>query len=300
VRFSVVVATRNRPDELREALRSIAGCEPPPFEIVVVDGDDGRSAEPVVEEFGGDGIPRVLYSPSPPGLSVQRNRGVAIASGEALVFLDDDVTLDPGFFRALAEAYEDGSVVGATGRVIEPQARHFGAKSSRVRNLLFPGGREGSMTEFGYPRRILDPDRERDVEWMQGCCMSARAEAARTVPHDERIPPEFEGEDEDFSYRLSRLGRLRYVPGAVLHHRQLGFRHSRGRSFDRNVVLARTFLFRKNFRRTTRTRLQFAALIAILLVHRLMNREWDGARGVLDGVVEVWKRRKRGLLSPGE
>jgi glycosyltransferase involved in cell wall biosynthesis len=296
VRFSVLVVTRGRPDALRGTLESVAACDPGPDELVVVDGDDARSAEQTVRQFATAARFPVEYATSSPGLSVQRNRGIELVSGEVVVFLDDDMTLDPGLFAALARAYREPDVIGATGRVIEPEEGRLGGRSSPLRHLLFPGGEQGSMTRFGYPRRMLDPETARDVEWMQGCLMSGRIDAVSAVPHDERITAEYEGEDEDFSYRLSRLGRIRYVPDAVVRHEQLGFRGSRGRSFDRRIVLVRAYLFRKNFERTVVTRLQFAGLIAILLAHRLLNREWGAAAGILEGVVDVWRRR--GLLAP--
>jgi GT2 family glycosyltransferase len=299
VRFSVLIVTRCRPDLLQETLESVLACDPPPYEVIVVDGDENRSAGGVVAELQGGGrSPEVRYLPSEPGLSVQRNRGVQLASGDLVVFLDDDVALDPGLFGALADAYRDPAVAGATGRVVEADRRRFGGRASPVRRLLFPGGPQGSMTRFGYPRRILDPERECDVEWMQGCFMSARTELARRVPHDELISANFEGEDEDFSYRLSRLGRVRYMPRAVLHHKLAGFHSSRRRQrhFNRDIVLARTYLFRKNFRPTPAARIQFAGLIGILIVHRAINREWAGVLGVLEGAALAWRAKGAGAL----
>ena len=236
MRFSVLVVTRGRPGALRRALESVAACEPAPHEVLVVDGDRDAAAEETVSELGSSVPFDVTYAVAPPGVSVQRNRGVDLATGDVIVFLDDDVVVDPGS--------------------------------------------------------------ERDVEWMQGCFMSGRLGAVRLVPHDERITAEYRGEDEDFSYRLSRLGRLRYVPGAVVRHEQRGFRGSRGRAFDRRVILVRTYLFRKNFEPSLVTRAQFACLVVVLFGHRLLNREWEGAMGILEGVGQVWRRRGRPLLAP--
>lgn len=296
--FTVLIVTKSRPGPLGSTLQSIAACDPGPLEVIVVDGDERGSAGPVVEQAASTGLP-ARHLLSPPSLSVQRNTGVEVARGEIVVFLDDDVELDEGLFAALERPYGDPSVVGATGRVIEPEGRRFGGKRSGLRRLLFPGGRQGTMTGFGYPRRILDPDEPGDIEWMQGCFMSARTEIARGVPHDELISARYEGEDEDFSYRLSRLGRLRYEPGAVIEHLQLGFGAStaRQREFNRDIVLVRTYLFRKNFTRSPLNRVRFALLVAMLFGHRLLNREWAGARGVLDGAARAVRTRGlQGLL----
>jgi GT2 family glycosyltransferase len=289
MRFSVVIATKGRPEELARTLAGLSGCEPAPDETIIVDGDPARSARPVAA-LAANGLP-VHYVESPPGLTRQRNEGVRQARGEVIVFLDDDVDVDPGLFAALERGYRDPGVVGATGRVIEEAGRRFGNKRSVVRPLVLGLGREGTMTSFGYPRRPRRSDRELDVEFMQGCLMSGRREAVARVGFDERLPGYALAEDEDFSYRLSRLGRVRYLPGVVVRHKNTGFRSSQTREFNRSVVVNRAYLFRKNFRRTPAARLGFAALVVVLIAHRAANREWNGVRGLLEGSLEAWQQR---------
>jgi GT2 family glycosyltransferase len=132
---------------------------------------------------------------------------------------------------------------------------------------------------------------------MLGSFMSARLDAARGVRFDERLDEGLDGyalmDDEDFSYRLSRAGRIRYLPAASVVHHGMGVaaRGARAREFNRAVVATRAYLFRKNFRRTPLARLQFGLLVAVLAVHRTVNGEWDGVRGLVDGSVEAWRRR---------
>jgi GT2 family glycosyltransferase len=289
VRFSVVIATKGRPADLARTLARLAACEPGPAETIVVDGDPGRSAEPVVAETP----PRlaVRYVESEPGLTRQRNLGVREAGGDVVVFLDDDVDVDRGLFAALERGYRDPHVVGATGHVIEAAERRFGNKRSVVRSLVLGGGREGTMTSFGYPRRPQRHDRELDVEFMQGCFMSGRRDEVARVGFDEQLDGYALAEDEDFSYRLSRVGRVRYLPEAVVHHRNTGFRSAAARELGRAVVVNRAYLFRKNFRRTLRARLGFAALVLVLVAHRAVNREWQGVRGLFEGSLEAWRAR---------
>jgi len=290
MRLSAIIATKGRPDDLAGTLESLARCDPAPAEVVVVDGDAERSAEPVVEAAREHAAAPLHYVASPAGLTPQRNRGVREAQGDVVVFLDDDVDVDPRLFAVLGDAYRDPAVVGATGHVIEGGERRFGNKRSAARRLLF-GGEEGTMTRFGYPRRLQDLHSERDVEFMQGCLMSARRETVEQVGFDERLPGYALAEDEDFSYRLSRVGRVRYLPDAVVDHKNTGFRSTGTRRFNRDVVVNRTYLFRKNFRRTPLARLQFAGLIAVLVAHRALNREWDGVRGLVEGSLQAWRSR---------
>ena len=280
--FSVVIATLGRPDRLRRALADAAAMTPPPVEVVVVDGDSDRSAEPVAR--AGFAVP-VVYVAAERGSSSQRNVGMDHATGDVAVFLDDDAALEPHVFSVLAEVYADPSVVGATGPVEEPSSNRVGGQRSRARRLL--GGTEGTFMRCGYPRRIVDNATPRDVEFMPGCFMSARMADARAVRFDETLPGYALAEDEDFSYRLSRRGRIRFDPRAVVHHDNSGFAGRNRRAFGRLVVVHRHYLFRKNFAQTPVARLQFAGLIVLLVVHRLLNADVLGARGIVDGVVAV-------------
>ena len=210
------------------------------------------------------------------------------------MFVDDDVGFDPRAVRTARRAYEDAGVVGATGSVIEPASGGgSGNKHSLVRRLLFAGGPEGTFTRFGYPRQLIDLDTARDVEFMQGCLMTARADArAARFGFDERLAGYALAEDEDFSYRLSRLGRVRYVPTAVVEHTNTASRSREPRAFGRLVVVNRAYLFRKNFARTPLARAQFGVLDSAALGHRLVNGEWAGAaRAASRGSVEAWRQR---------
>ena len=280
-----MIATRGRPGVLGETLASVARCDPPPSDVIVVDGDESGSAEPVALAAG------ARYERSAPGLTVQRNAGLELAQGDVVVFVDDDTELHPGLFAALADAYRDPEVLGVTGPVVDRDLRRFGNMRSCWRRLLPGGGREGSLTRYGYPRRVQDETRERDVEYMLGGLMTARREAALQVRFDERLGGYGLLEDEDFSYRLSRLGPVRFVPPASVVHRNVGAARRREREFNRMVVVNRAYLFRKNFRRTPLARLQFVMLLGVLLVHRAVNGEWSGVRGLLEGSVEAWRAR---------
>ena len=290
MRFSVLIPTFKRPDVLRQTLENLVDCDPKPDEIVLIDADPAKSAQPLVEEFARiDGSPPIRYLSSEPGLAVQRNRGMKMAGGDVFVFLDDDVTVDRRLFAELATAYEEPTVVGATGRVIEPEPHRYGGANSWIRKVLPGGGDQGEFTRFGYPRYLRDLQAPRDVQHMLGCFMTARREAAEQVRFDEHLASYALAEDEDFSYRLSRLGRIRYIPEAVVTHEKLGYSSFDSRRFGRLVVVNRAYLFRKNFPQTRLARAQFALLVLMLLVHRVINREWRAAQGVLEGAARVWR-----------
>ena len=295
VRFSLIIATKGRPTSLRDALESSARGLRSDGEVIVVDGDPERSAESVVRELG-NRYPDtdIRYVASEPGAALQRNVGIDLARGDVVVFIDDDCTVEPGLFEVLTSAYRDPSVVGATGWIGGPSCNRLGSNPhSRLRWLLLGGGRQGSMTCFGFRRPIIDVEQPRDVQFMPGPFMSARRDVAAEVRFDERLAAYSLGEDDDFSYRLSRRGRIRYEPSAVVYHEELGWRHMDRRKMDCLQVVNRTYLFRKNFSQTFRAKASFATFLAVLCAHRVLNREWSGLRGLVDGIRHV---RRSGAL----
>lgn len=291
--LSVVIPTLGRTARLRQTLESLLLCRPCADEVIVVDGEGSESTREVVELLRGNrASPRLTYLATEPGLTRQRNHGLAAASGDVVVFFDDDMRLDltPDLFSRIRRAFAWRDIVGLSGRITWKEDRRFGRSRSRVRRLLFGRQQEGRFTRFGYPRYLVDQDRETDVEYMHGNFMCARLLQARVVRFDEALTGYALAEDEDFSYRLSRLGRIRFDPTIVVEHERFGKRDQR--KIDRAVVVNRTYLFRKNFEQTPLARLQFGLFIATLIGHRLVNGELEGARGLVEGIVDVLSDRR--------
>jgi glycosyltransferase involved in cell wall biosynthesis len=117
--FSVIICTYNRRNMVLTALASLHKQTLPfkYFEVVVVDNGsiDGTFAA-VQTYLSGDTLRRrsteelwrtqcLLESRN--GLAYARNTGVAAATGEIMVFLDDDVIVDQHFLAQLYTAYEE-------------------------------------------------------------------------------------------------------------------------------------------------------------------------------------------------
>src|SRR4051812_14223884 len=93
--FTVVVPTYNRREVVLEAMQALAQVERPwPIElVVVVDGSgDGtlEAARAVAMPF-----PTQVVMQENSGAARARNRGAELARGRYLLFLDDDMIVDP-------------------------------------------------------------------------------------------------------------------------------------------------------------------------------------------------------------
>src|SRR5438309_3265794 len=95
---SIVIATCNRPELLIQTLESILTQSPPPDEILIVDSSDpGNSREAVAKFEKRTEIPISYHYSEIRSSARQRNFGAERAKGEFIIFLDDDVTLEPAF-----------------------------------------------------------------------------------------------------------------------------------------------------------------------------------------------------------
>ncbi|MEY2513494.1 MAG: hypothetical protein QOJ89_852 [bacterium] len=220
--MSVIVCTRDRPDSLRVALRSLLACSYPDLEVIVVDNAPlTDAASRVVAELSDDRV-RCVLEPRP-GLSRARNLGVREARGDIIAFTDDDVIVDPLWLRALARGLRrDPSVGCVTGLVpaaeLETPAQHyferkvgwsddcvprlFDLREHRVDVPLYPyaAGTFGVGANFAVTRDAL----------------------AIVGTFDEALgagSPAKGGEDIDYFLRLVLAGyAIAYEPAAIVWH----------------------------------------------------------------------------------
>jgi glycosyltransferase involved in cell wall biosynthesis len=106
-RISVVIATKDRAEYLHRTLVSLeAQAGAPRFEIVVVDNGSTDTTAAVVEQRRTRAPFTVNYVTEPqPNRAKARNRGVEAATGEYLLFCDDDVQAPSGWIAAHAAAH---------------------------------------------------------------------------------------------------------------------------------------------------------------------------------------------------
>ncbi len=117
VEVSVLVCTRDRPDQLIRCLKSLLDLDFHSFEIIVVDNGSKNFSIPDLSFSR----PTRFFSQPVPGLSYARNLAVRQARGEFVAFLDDDAVVAPGWLKFSIRRFEDPLVHCVTGRVIPLQ-----------------------------------------------------------------------------------------------------------------------------------------------------------------------------------
>ena len=119
--ISVVVCTRDRPEQIKKCLSRLAGQQYPRFEVVVVDNAPTSDALRKVVEGQAGGGAEFRYCVEPrPGLSWARNAGIAAAASDIIAFLDDDDEPDEHWLAGIADGFARSERIGCVSGVVLP------------------------------------------------------------------------------------------------------------------------------------------------------------------------------------
>ncbi len=235
--ISVVIPSRNGRDLLAAQLSGIVR-ELAPFasEIIVVDNGsaDGtaewlRAAWPDV---------RLEVSPTPLSFARGVNRGVAAARYSRLCLLNNDMIVEPGFFLALANAFERvPDLFCATAQIFFPA----GVRREETGKAVY-----AQPEPDDFPIRCDEPLQGEDLTWVLygsgGCSLYDAAKLRALGSLDPAYEPVYV-EDLDIGYRAWQRGWASvYVAGARLEHRH---RATASRYFSEeqlDLILERNYL----------------------------------------------------------
>jgi glycosyltransferase involved in cell wall biosynthesis len=196
--ISIVVPTRDRPHALGRCLTALARQQAGEAEVIVV--DDGSDAAEAVAGAAAALDGARLIRAAGRGPAAARNLGARAASGELILFIDDDCEPAPGWARALAAAAGRGPAAGMTVNAAPGAAA---AAAQAITNHL----RDSSLDADGY------------LGFAPACNLAAPAELLERCPFDESYPLAA-GEDREWCARVLAAGeRIRFVPAALVRHR---------------------------------------------------------------------------------
>ncbi|HEX4733775.1 MAG TPA: glycosyltransferase family 2 protein [Thermoleophilaceae bacterium] len=178
LRVSVVVPTHRRPEVLVKLLASITDLDPEPDEVIVVDNDPGdQDCRALV-----DAVDFTYVREDRRGLNVARRTGLHAATGDVVVFTDDDCVVSPGWLAPVAELFADPLVGVAAGPGFAWEL-HTGAQLRREEEAGFAKG----LAARRFDWRVLAPVNAGAVG--SGNSMAVRRDAARAL---EVFPPELD------------------------------------------------------------------------------------------------------------
>ncbi len=199
--LSVVVPCRNVARELPSLLASLAAQEASfPWEVIVADNGSTDRTRDAARAFGDRLSLEVVDAGERAGPAYARNVGAAVANARALVFLDADDEVAPGFVVAMRDALREHEVV-----------------APRADRTTLNAGSGVTWRDWRFQHDRL-PDTYGFLPFALGSGLGVTRRAFQSVSgFDPALPT---GEDVDLSWRLQLAGfAIHLEPGAVVRHR---------------------------------------------------------------------------------
>ncbi|MDV3243539.1 MAG: glycosyltransferase [Nitrososphaerales archaeon] len=289
---SVVVVTRNRPEEFKRCLESL---QPVRTEVELIVVDDHSE---VPYDHNLSGVKKLVRNPRRMFLNASRNVGASIATRPFVLFVDDDNEIKGECVSLLAKVLDSFQHVGVASPLIltkDGRVWFAGGWISPVSGLAVFNYR--NLRPESLPRRLME------TRLFHSSFMIRRELLSRLGGFDSRDFPMYLGE-ADLSERISRLAyRIVVDPAArVIHHIESG----RMKGVLRNIHItepARAYFVGRNrilYMRRNRSRLVFLVFLlvfqpVIAAIHILTIMSGSGSskwtrlagpylRGLVDGI----------------
>ncbi|THF74906.1 glycosyltransferase family 2 protein [Cohnella fermenti] len=250
MRVSVCICTRNRPDELERALRSLEESSYPIHEVIVSDDStDNATSRRIRRSF-----PELKYMRGPrQGLAANRNHCLASVTGSHVLFMDDDVVLAKTFLWNIlktgqqAERTEKPPIVTGLennrGKLVHPNEQSFLGFQSRVYRQGEPL-RTIVINSTVFPVQLFDE-----------------------LKFDENLIYGYE--EVDIATRAAGRGYpIVLAPGAINDH----YPSAANRDYyEPHVEASRLYATFKRYRFTERKRVKAASFLAAASLHALLH-----------------------------
>lgn len=185
------------------------------WELLVVDNNSNDDTSIVAREFT-ERLPLRYIVESQQGLSRARNRGIAEARGQLLLFTDDDVMVEPGWLAAMYEASQRHPRAGVLGGPVTPR---FESPPDADIAAAYPVVAAGLCgVDYGVAERRLDFS-----EYVVGANFAVRREAVDGLLFDVALGSQGAvpagGEEVKLQNTIRRRGwDVVWVPGMRVQH----------------------------------------------------------------------------------
>lgn len=201
---SVIIPVKDRPEDLRNCLTSLQELEYPQenIEVVVVDDGSTDNTPQVAEELGAILVRTGTIAGGP---ALARNRGVKVASGEILAFIDSDCTASRLWLKELLPVFADKEVA-AVGGLVDGMYKETALDRY-----------EAVMSSLSLGRREMSGAAGNDTFYLPSCNLLVRKKVFADAGgfHAELHV----GEDVDLTWRLRDAGRtIVYLPQGTVFH----------------------------------------------------------------------------------
>ena len=222
--LAILIATKDRSNELRNLLESVSQSTLLPDKIVIV--YSGEDISSLISQYQKNMNIESIYS-AIASQSVQKSLGIKSLSEYYtwVLFLDDDVVLESNTIKILFDEY-----------LANPKFRRYAGfglgisnRSTRRLNIavliflkffkLF-SDTPGTITKSGHAQSYLDHDTEIDVQWLNG--ISVWSSKVLSTYHANPVAVTYSAyEDVEFSYNIGQNNKLLFAPKVKIRNQKI-------------------------------------------------------------------------------
>lgn len=205
VSVSIIIPSYNRPTQILDCVMSLAKIDYPPHLLDIIVVDDG-SPTPITSTLDGIDIkfPLQVIRQENQGISAARNTGIAQATGDLILFTDDDCRPDAQMINALVSAHKNAPTAMLGGRIENGLPDNIYSTAYQL---------QVAVTYAYFNRDALD------MTTIAGNCMAMPRAILDKVGFFLVMGDGMGAEDREFLDRWRWQGYLvHYVDSAVIYH----------------------------------------------------------------------------------
>ena len=226
MKLSIIICTKNRLGDLIMCINSLRQQTIVPYEIIIVD----VSTDNLIEKFISESLFfNFVYLRQKYGyLTHARNIGIRKATGDIILFLDDDVILHQDYLENIIETFKNDKKkrIGGVQGVITNRKElplffrlidYLFLLDSPIKGVILVSG------YHAFPNTNID--KIFPTSWLSGTNMAFRKEIFNNFCFNESLSCSYDstgyrfvGEDKEFSYRVGQKYLLVINPYAKIMH----------------------------------------------------------------------------------
>lgn len=324
--YEIVIATRNRAEALRLSIPLMLDQSRRANRLIVVDSSDNHSQIARVVRTAAKGSEiDVELRHTAPGLTLQRNVGLAELEAPVVFFADDDSLWYPGYAAAIMGVYErdtDGLIGGVTAiRAGAPPSERLTTGAYAMKPVMrlrqrvaYPRTRLGELAltdplvihgrdmMLSHPAPAWLPELNAvPVEFMTGFRMTFRTDVLRRAGGFDPVLRAYGSfEDVDACYGVARHTLLVSSHRAMVFHHQFPSGRGSGRVRGATNIANRAYIVAKHAGDASRARRRVRPYSVFRCAEYAIGARGEYGRSRLRGAVDATRHLNPILNAPQE
>lgn len=221
-KVSIIITNYNGMEVLEECIKSVSKITHPNLEVILVDDVSKDKSIESVEKYKKKINLKIYKNRVNMGFAGANNEGYKHSTGDYILLLNNDTTVDKYLITKLVERFEKNSSLGAGQAKI-----YLMDKPTHLDNAGAFLTRTGFLSHWGFMQKdSRQYKKEREIFSAKGACLFIKREVIKKVGL-------FDGdygsymEETDFCWRVWLAGwRIIYFPETYIHHK-VGFTFSK-------------------------------------------------------------------------